>query len=237
MGRFPGTGTVHKGPVSGRCGRALMLVLLLATTASAAGCSVGVPDPAAPRATAATPTLSTPTVTPGHDAAAVAARDMSFAAGESLAAGVPVQLSDGLRETPGWKPGKQGVAGGSEYVKADGCLAAAKVRVNQQPLVVSGDDKASTVALFQYLDPSIQPAYLKTDTLRWGGDPDKPAPRVEVLVLEAGQRAGTGATAVYARLFGTAASSVYISVSCPDAAALASARADIAEWLAVVPPG
>ncbi|WP_354184812.1 hypothetical protein [Arthrobacter sp. UYCu712] len=143
--------------MSGRRGRAVMLVLLLATTASAAGCSVGVPDPAAPRAAAGTPTRSTPTVTPGHDAAAVAARDMSFAAGESLAAGVPVQVSDGLRETPGWKTGKQGVAGGSEYVKADGCLAAAKVRVNQQPLVVSGDDKASTVALSNTLTPASSP--------------------------------------------------------------------------------
>jgi hypothetical protein len=236
MDMFPGPGPAHTVPVPARRGRAGMLFLLLAATASSAGCSVGVPDPAAPQATASTPALSTPTVTPGHDAAAVAARDMSFAAGESLAAGVPVRLSDGLADAPGWKPGKQDVAGGSEFMKADGCLAAAKVRVNQQPLAVSGDDKASTVALFQYMDPSIQPAYLKADTLRWGGDPDKPGPRVEVLVLEPVQRAGAGAAAVYARLFGTAGSSVYISVSCPDAAALASARADVAGWLAVVPP-
>ncbi len=183
MDRIPGPGAAHTVPVPARRGRAGTLVLLLAATASVAGCSVGVPDPAVPQATASTPALSTPTVTPGHDAAAVAARDMSFAAGESLAAGVPVRIADGLRDAPGWKPGKQDVAGGSEFVRADGCLASAKVRVNQQPLVVSGDDKASTVALFQYLDPSIQPAYLKPDTLRWGGDPDTPGPRVEMLVL------------------------------------------------------
>jgi hypothetical protein len=41
---------------------------------------------------------------------------------------------------------------------------------------------------------------------------------------------------VLARLFGKAGSSVYISLSCPDRAALAAARADVAERLVVVPP-
>ena len=211
-----------------------MLALVLAS--ALAGCSVGVADPAAPKAPPASPTPATPTVTPGHDSAAVAARDMPFTAGESLAAGVPVRLSDALSEAPGWKPGKQDVAGGSEYLKADGCVVSARVRVNQGVLAVAGDDRASTAALFRYLDPSILPSYLKTDTLRWGGDPDKPAPRVEVLVLESGPKAGARATAVYARLFGKAGSSVYISVSCPDAATLTAARADVADRLGVIPP-
>jgi hypothetical protein len=212
------------------------LAVALAAAAALAGCSIGVPDPAAPKAAPAAPTLATPVVTPGHDSAAVAARDMPFAAGDSLAAGVPVQLSDGLRETPGWKPGRQDVAGSSEYLKADGCVVSARVRANQGALAVTGDDRASTAALFQYLDSSILASYLKTDTLRWGGDPDKPAPRVEVLVLEGGAKSGARATAVYARLFGKAGTSVYISVSCPDAATLAAARADVAARLAVVPP-
>lgn len=210
--------------------------LALAVAAALAGCSVGIPDPAAPAAAPAAPTLATPTVTPGHDSAAVAAKDMTFAAGDTLAAGVPVQLSDGLREAPGWKPGKQDVAGGSEYVKADGCVVWARVRTNQGPLGVPGDDHASTAALFQYLDPSILPSYLKTVTLRWGGEADQPGPRVEVLVLEDGAAAAARATAVYARMFSRAGSSVYVSVSCPDATTLTAARADVAARLAAVPP-
>lgn len=209
---------------------------LLALVALLAGCSVGVPDPSAPKPVGNAAGPATPTVTPGHDAEAVAARDLPFAAGDSLAAGVPVQLSDGLRGAPGWAPGRQDVAGASEYLKADGCLASTKVRVNQWPLVVPGDDRASTEALFHYLDPSILPSYLTTDTMRWGGDPDKPGPRVEVLVLDGGDKAGSRAAASYARLFAKAGSSVYVSVSCPDRAALAAARADVAARLAVLPP-
>lgn len=210
--------------------------LALAIAVALAGCSVGVPDPSAPKAAPATPTLATPTITPGHDAAAVAARDMPFTAGGTLAAGVPVRLSDGLREVPRWTPGKENVAGTSEYVKEDGCVVSAKVRGNQAALAVSGDDRASTEALFHYLDASILPAYLKPETLRWGGEPGKPAPRVEVLVYTGGERAGARATAVYARLFSTSGSSVYLSVSCPDAATLATARTDAEAWIAVVPP-
>lgn len=228
-------GSLHpRGARRARRGRRALLAL--AVTAALAGCSVGVPDPAAPQAAPVTPTLATPTITPGHDAAAVAAQDMPFAAGGTLAAGVPVRLSDGLRDLPGWKPGKENVAGTSEYVKEDGCVVSATVRTNQSALAVSGDDRASTEALFQYLDASILPAYLTPETLRWGGEPGKPAPRVEVLVYTGGARAGARATAIYARLFSTSGSSVYLSASCPDTATLAAARTDAEAWIAVVPP-
>ncbi|MGP4031362.1 hypothetical protein ACTWQD_04670 [Pseudarthrobacter sp. 1C304] len=210
--------------------------LALAAAAALAGCSIGIPDPAASPITSSAPALATPTITPGHDAAAVAAQDMPFAAGGTLAEGSPVQLSDGLREAPGWKPVTENVAGASEYVKDDGCLASAKVRTNQSALAVAGDDKASTEALFQYLDASILPAYLQPGTLRWGGEPGAPAPAVEVLVFTGGDQAGARATAVYARLFSTSGSSIYLSVSCPDAATLAAARADAEAWTAVIPP-
>ena len=219
-----------------RAKRGSRAFLAFAIAVALAGCSVGVPDPSAPKAAPATPTLATPTITPGHDAAAVAARDMPFTAGGTLAAGVPVRLSDGLREVPRWTPGKENVAGTSEYVKEDGCEVSATVRGNQTALAVSGDDRASTEALFQYLDASILPAYLKPETLRWGGEPGKPAPRVEVLVYTGGERGGARATAVYARLFSTSGSSVYLSVSCPDAETLAAARTDAEAWIAVVPP-
>ena len=127
-----------------RLARPLTLAVVLA---GAGGCSVGVPDPAAPSVAKTTPAPATPTITPGHDAAAVAAKDLPFTAGDSLAPGVSVALSDGLREAPGWKPVRENVAGENRYVKADGCVVSARVRVNQGALAVTGDDKASTVEL------------------------------------------------------------------------------------------
>ena len=44
------------------------------------------------------------------------------------------------------------------------------------------------------------------------------------------------ATAIYARLFSKPGSSVYLSVSCPDAATLAAARSEAEARIAVVPP-
>ena len=220
--------------VKAQAAAVLVAGALLGATALA-GCSVGVPDPAAPKVEPAATALATPTITPGHDAAAVAAKNMPFSAGTTLAEGVLVGISDGLKNAPGWKPVKQNVAGESQYLKADGCLAAAKIRTNQSPLVLS-DDRESTIGLFTYLDPTILPGYLKTARLRWGGEPDKPGPHVEVLVLEKPAQRGARSTAVLARVFGTAASSVYVSVSCPDAAALAAARAEVAARLVVVPP-
>lgn len=199
------------------------------------GCSINVPDPAAPAPEQTASSLATPTITPGHDAEAVAAKDLPFSAGGSLAPGVPVGISDGLKEAPGWKLVEEDVAGESQYVRADGCLVAAKVRTNQSSLA-RGDDRESTVGLFTYLDPSILPEYLKTETLRWGGDPEQPGPRVEVLLFEPPAAPGAKASAIMARLFGTAGSSVYISVACPDASALAAARVEVGQRLLVVPP-
>ncbi|HET7782793.1 MAG TPA: hypothetical protein VFL08_10835 [Arthrobacter sp.] len=199
------------------------------------GCSVEVRDPAAPEPAASTPAVATPTITPGHDAEAVAGRDLPFAAGGTLAPGVPVGISDGLKEAPGWKAGSRNVAGESRYTKADGCLVAAKARTNQNALA-RADDRESTIALFEYLDPSILPGYLKTETLQWGASPEGPGRAVEVLALEPAPQPGGRATAVLARLFGTAGSSVYVSISCPDAASLASARSDVVRFLPLVPP-
>lgn len=212
-----------------------LLTASLLGAAVLGGCSIDIQDPSAPRVEHSTPGLATPTITPGHDAEAVAAKDLPLAAGGTLAPGTPVGISDGLKDAPGWKPVKENVAGESQYAKSDGCLVAAKVRTNQTPLVAT-DDRASTVGLFAYLDPSILPEYLKTETLRWGGEPDKPGPRVEVLVLEQPVAPGAKATAVMARLFSIPASSVYISVSCPDASTLAAARQEVAARLIIVPP-
>ncbi len=187
-----------------------------------------------PAATPNTPVLATPTITPGHDAAAVAAHDLPFAAGGTLAPGVPVGISDELKSAPGWKLEKDNVAGASQYARTDGCVVAARISTGQAPLV-RGGDRDSTVALFQYLDGTIEPSYLKTETLQWGGSPDSPGRNVEVLALEQ-VSPGSRSTVVLARVFGTADSSAYVSVSCPDAAALASARNDVRRYLPLLPP-
>jgi hypothetical protein len=230
------------GVLRGRGGarHAYVMAAAAAVAGLLGGCSIGVPDPAAPSSSPATKGLATPTITPGHDAGAVAARDMPFSAGATLARGVPVGLSEDLAEAPQWKQVTSNAGGASRYQKSDGCQVSAGVRQNQWPLV-AGDDRESTAALFAYLDPTILPAYLKPASLRWGGERGKSGPAVDVLVLErtanaAGQKPGR-ATAVLARVFGTAGSSVYVTASCPTAAALAAARADIAQWLTVVPPG
>jgi hypothetical protein len=221
---------------AGRIGlRRLPLAAAVLASVMTAGCSVGVPDPTAAQPAETAPVLATPTITPGHDAEAVAAQDLPFASGGILAEGVPVGISDGLKDAPGWKMVKDNVAGESQYLKADGCLVAAKVRTNQAVLA-RADDRESTVALFQYLDPTILPEYLKPATLRWGGDESTPGHTLEVLVLEEAAAPGARATAVMARLFGRSGSSVYVSVSCPDASALAAARADAVRFLPVLPP-
>lgn len=97
-------------------------------------------------------------------------------------------------------------------------------------------DRESTVKLFAYLDPTIQPEHLEPAALRWGGEQGKPGPTVEVLVLE---RAAVpeGKAAVMARVFGRTGSSVFVTLACPSAQSLGAARADVARWLTVVPPG
>jgi hypothetical protein len=160
---------------------------------------------------------------------------MPFSAGTTLARGVPVGLSEGLADAPGWKQSGSNAGGTNVYLKSDGCQAAAKVRVNQWPLV-KGDDRESTAALFAYLDPTILPKYLKPAALPWGGEPGKPGPVADVLVLERAARPAGRAAVALARVFGTAGSSVYVTVSCPSAPALAAARADVERWLTVVPP-
>lgn len=217
-----------------RHGRIREAAAALAAVALLSGCSVGVPDPAVPDTAPASRQPATPTVTPGHDAGAVAARNMPFSAGATLARGVPVQLSDGLADAPHWQQAGNNTGGVTHYRKVDGCLATAKVRTNQWPLV-SGGDRESTEKLFAYLDPTILPKYLKPASLRWGGEPGKRGLAVEVLVLE---RAALpkGKAAILARVFAQAGSSVFVTVSCPSAPALAAARTDVARWLTVLPP-
>ncbi len=201
-----------------------------------AGCTVNVPDPAAPKPSPSVSTLATPTITPGHDAAAVAAKDLPLAAGETLAPGEPVTVSTRLEEVPGWSVVHSALQGETRYKKTDGCILAVRVSVNQGPLVVAGDDVASTKELFNYVNSGVAVDGLKPASLRWGEDSDKPQHNVEFLSLESSSASGGQSAVVLARLFSAPASSVYVSLACPDDKTLASARAEIMARLVVVPP-
>ncbi|MDJ0321469.1 hypothetical protein [Pseudarthrobacter sp. PS3-L1] len=208
---------------------------LLPVLAGVGGCSVEVRDPSAVSGAPSTPMFATPTITPGHDAAAVAAADMTFVAGASLAAGVPIAISRGLEEEPGWILAPAGEAAEAQYSNEAGCVVATREATGQWPLV-RADDRESTAALFTYLDPTILPAYLTAATLRWGTDPDKPSRSVDVLELDRPAAPGEPATVIMARVFGLAGSSVYVSVSCADPAALPAARTAVEERLLIEPP-
>lgn len=201
-----------------------------------AGCTVNVPDPAAPKPSPSESTLSTPTITPGHDAEALAAKDLPLDAGGTLAPGDPVLVSSRLEEAPGWSVVHSGLQGETRYAKTDGCAVVVRVSLNQGPLVVPGDDAASTKELFRYVDPGIAVVKLTPASLRWGQDSGKPEHSVELLALESAPASGGVASVVLARLFSSPASSVYISVACPDSGTLAKARAEVQSRLAVVPP-
>lgn len=200
------------------------------------GCSVNVPDPSAPRPSPSESTPATPTITPGHDAAAVAAKDLPLGSGASLVAGEPVTMANRLQEVPGWTLTRSAMQGESQYKKSDGCVVDSRVSINQGPLVVAGDDAASTKALFQYLDAGIDVSRLKPATLRWGQDTDQPRRTVELLALKSPAASGGKSALVLARLFSGPASSVYVSIVCPDDAALGRAGADVEAQLVVVPP-
>jgi hypothetical protein len=200
-----------------------------------AGCSVNVPDPAAPQPSPSVSTLATPTITPGHDAAAVAAKDLPLAAGGTLAPGEPVTVSTRLEEVPGWSVVHTALQGENRYKKTDGCTFVVRVSVNQGPLVVAGDDAASTKELFAYLNAGALEG-LKPVPLRWGEGADKPQHSVEFLGLESSAASGGKPALVLARLFSAPASSVFVSLSCPNDAALNAARAEALAQLIVVPP-
>jgi hypothetical protein len=232
----PMTRGVGRRQVPAMVGAVPGLAALGALGALLAGCSVNVPDPAAPKPSPSESTLSTPTITPGHDVEALAAKDLPLSAGGTLAPGDPVAVSSRLEEAPGWSVVHSGLQGETRYAKTDGCMVVVRVSVDQGPLVVPGDDAASTKELFRYLDPGIAVDKLTPASLRWGQDSGKPEHRVELLALESAPASGGTAALVLARLFSSPASSVYISVACPDSGTLAKARAEVQSQLAVVPP-
>lgn len=220
--------------------RLAIAVTLAATVLSA--CSISLPAPDAAPASSASPssapakTYAAPTISPGHDAKAVASRPMTFAAGAGLAAD-PVGFADGMADARGWKQTKSNEQGTSEYRSTDGCILALHRTVNQTPLAVSGDDKASTEALFVYLDPSLLPSYLVPASLNWSNDPATAGPRVDFLSYTPPPKTGAPSSFVYARLFANPASGLLVSGACPDGSRLPAVQRTVQEHVSVVPPG
>ncbi|MHA7306732.1 hypothetical protein ACX80E_16065 [Arthrobacter sp. TMN-49] len=212
------------------------------------GCTIAVPSPAPATAVKSTapPSFAPPTIVAGHDAAAVAAAPMTFAAGTTLRAEVPVGFSDILgqppqdyAETPGspeWKLLKKNMAGQTQYSNAAGCRIAYWVSTNQGPLITSGEDKTSTVELLQYLIPSVLPESLTETTLPWVAEAGKKGPGITFLRHNTKAASGVMASAVWARMLGTADTALLVSLACPTDALLASTTPALMTKVSVVPP-
>lgn len=99
--------------------------------------------------------------------------------------------------------------------------------VVQAPLVVDGDDRASTEALFAFLDPSILAEYLVTTSWPWGGHPGEAPAGIEFLTYLQPATGSAPASAVSLRLFSRPRTGLAITVSCPSGDQLAAAVADV----------
>ncbi|MGA7203251.1 MAG: hypothetical protein WBX27_01325 [Specibacter sp.] len=233
----------------GGTGRATALAVAALFGASVlAGCTIAVPAPAPTQATATTPppTYAAPTTQAGHDAAAVAAKDMGFAAGTTLSPNVPVGFSDALGQPeasdsatpppPEWTLRTNNVAGRMQYTNAAGCTLAYWVATNQGPLITPGDDKASTENLMKYLIPSVVPSSLTDAALPWVAEAGKKGRTIAFLGHGTKAAKGVPASIVWGRMLGTAGTGLLVTLSCPTDALLASTTPRVLAKLSVAPP-
>lgn len=212
------------------------------------GCTITVPvnQPSVSVSSTPKPTYAPPTIQAGHNAAAVAAKNMSFQAGNSLSPGVAVGFSDVLGQgegtysdkpqPPEWKLLAQNVAGRTSYSNQSGCLMTYWTTANQGPLIVAGDDRASTLKLFGYLIPSVVPGALAEATWPWVSEAGKNGPTISFLRYNTKASASGPASALWARMLGTSNTGLVISLSCPTDALLASTAPRLAAKLTVAPP-
>ena len=222
--------------------------LAIAALAALSGCSIAIPSsvPETTAQPAPPPTYAAPTVVAGHDAAAVAAAPMTFAAGTTLSPGVAVEFSDILgqppqdyAQTPGppaWKLLKKNVAGQTQYSNDAGCQLAHWTTSNQGPLITQGDDKASSTALLKYLIPSVMDSALTEAALPWVADAGNPGPNIAFLAFNTKAAQGVKASTVWARMLGTADTGLLVTLACPSDALLASATPAVMKKLSVAPP-
>lgn len=163
--------------------------------------------------------------------------DMTFDRGAYIEEADTVAFSETISRAPGWTQTRALVNGESVYVSEAGCTTSLRSTPAQGPLLVGGDDRASTEALFRYLDPSILPEYLDTTEWLWGPSPGESAASIEFLTYTQQAAGDAPASAVSLRLFHATGTALAFSVSCSSDEDLAAAVTDLRSQVSVVPPG
>lgn len=223
------------------------LFALLSVAPLLAGCRIEVPvspgtEPPDIVGTAKPQPTAEPSSSPGADdlppqtRAQILGSDMTLARGGYIDSAGTVAFADGLSRTPGWSPRRILVQGESVYDGESGCTSALRHIPVQGPLVVPGDDRASTEALFGYLDQSILPEYLTTTTWLWGESPSASEASIEFLTYTRPATTDSPASAISLRLFSATGTGLGITVSCPTDELLDASVADIRGSLSVSPP-
>lgn len=229
----------------------LACAVLLASMPLLAGCRIevpvtpgaGIPDSqtaTAPAESASTPAGSASGAPPGLPPlprAEIVGNDMTFDRGGYIEAADMVAFSDGISRAPGWSQTKQLVNGESVYISDAGCTASVRYTPAQRPLLIEGDDRASTEALFRFMDPSILPEYLVTTTWLWGPSPGESTASIEFLTYMQEAAGEAPASAVSLRLFSTTGTGLAFIISCPSDEQLTAAVSDLRSHISVVPPG
>ena len=167
----------------------------------------------------------------------IVGNDMTFDRGSYIEKADMVAFSDGLSRAPGWSQEKALVNGESVYVSDAGCTASLRSTPTQGPLAVSGDDRASTEALFRFMDPSILPEYLVTTDWLWGASPAESTATIEFLTYVQGAAGDHPASVVSLRLFEATGTGLAFIISCPSDEQLTGAVAEVRSSISVVPPG
>lgn len=219
--------------------------MLLVLAPLVAACQIEVPIP--PSGTAPAPSASAGSAAPPSSAAVaelpplprakIVGEDMTFKRGGYIEEADMVAFSDGISRADGWKQTKLLVNGESVYVSEAGCTVSLRYTAAQAPLVVDGDDQASTEALFRFMDPSILPEYLVPTSWLWGETPGDATASIEFLTYIQNATKETPATALSLRLFHATRTGLAFTVSCPTDDGLTDAIADIRSRVSVVPPG
>lgn len=169
--------------------------------------------------------------------AEIVGNDMTFDRGAYIEEAAMVSFSDQMSRADGWSQTKQLVNGESVYVSEAGCTASLRFTPAQGPLLVDGDDRASTEALFRFMDPSILPEYLVTTDWLWGASPGESTASIEFLTYTQEAAEDTPASAVSLRLFHATGTGLAFIISCPSDELLAAAVPEVRSRISVIPPG
>lgn len=229
----------------------LTCAVLLTFAPLLAGCRIEVPVTPGANATDSQPTTApaqkapkpadsasdTASELPPLPRADIVGNDMTFERGAYIEEAAMVSFSDGLSAAPGWSPTKLLVNGESVYVSEAGCTASLRYTPPQGPLLVEGDDRASTEALFRFMDPSILPEYLVTTEWLWGASAGESTASIEFLTYLQEAAGDTPASAVSLRLFHATDTGLAFIISCPSDENLNEAVSDVRSRMSVVPPG